>query len=110
MDNSSMEAAVAEYVALRAYETNEMNLERRRVFFLVLNRTGHIDEAITLANINVNIKYLHCRYKQDLVDKLNRHLAAQWQYSELFYSIKKGRFLMMGRGVRFGVWCAYSFD
>lgn len=26
MDNSDMEAAVAEYVALRAYETSEMNL------------------------------------------------------------------------------------
>jgi hypothetical protein len=26
MDNSGMEAGVAEYVALRAYETSEMNL------------------------------------------------------------------------------------
>jgi hypothetical protein len=70
-----MEKVISEYVALRAYETSEMNLERRRVFFLILNRTGNIDEAITFANINVNIKYLHCKYKPDLIVKLNSHLS-----------------------------------
>jgi hypothetical protein len=47
------------------------------VFFLVLNRTGRLEEAIIIANINVNIKYLHCKYKPELVGRLNAYLAAQ---------------------------------
>jgi hypothetical protein len=72
-----MEQAIAEYVSLRHYETTEMNLERRRVFFLILNRTGNMDEAITFANININMKYLRCKYKFELTEKLKEYLTSQ---------------------------------
>ena len=42
-----------------------MNLERRKVFFLVLRETNNVEKAIVLANIHVNIKYLQCTYSEE---------------------------------------------
>jgi hypothetical protein len=65
---------IEEYVAMRAYETREMNLERRRIFFLILGRTANIDEAITYANVNVNMKYLKCKYRPEITDRLQKYM------------------------------------
>lgn len=70
-----MEQAISEYIAMRAYETSEMNLERRRIFFLVLNITGNMNEATTYANVNINMKYLKCKYRPEVMKKLETYLA-----------------------------------
>ena len=68
------EEDVEEYVRLRPYETQEMNLERRRVFFLVLNKSGSMEEATSMANININIKYLKCTYPPVLTQQLQEYM------------------------------------
>ena len=71
------QSLIDEYVRLRPEETTEMNLERRRVFFLVLKQSGNVDEATTMANININIKYLKCTYPPHLTEQLSRYTSAQ---------------------------------
>ena len=51
-----------------------MNLERRRVFFLVLNKSGSMEEATSMANININIKYLKCTYPPVLTQQLQEYM------------------------------------
>ncbi len=65
---------IDQYVAMRAYETREMNLERRRIFFLILGKTGNVDEAITYANVNVNMKYLKCKYRPEITARLQQYM------------------------------------
>jgi hypothetical protein len=36
-----------------------------------------MDEAITFANININMKYLRCKYKFELTEKLKEYLTSQ---------------------------------
>jgi hypothetical protein len=40
------------------------------VFYVVLAKSGNIDEAITYANIHNNIMYLGCKYPEELTQKL----------------------------------------
>jgi hypothetical protein len=51
---------------MRPYETAEMNKERRKVFFIVLGITKDIDQAVMFSNININMKYLKCKYPLEL--------------------------------------------
>ena len=67
---------IEEYVRMRPYETKEMNLERRRVFFLVLGKTDSIEQAITFANIHNNTKYLNCQYPETLTNRLHSFFSA----------------------------------
>lgn len=53
---------IRDFLSMRAYETKEMNLERRKTFFIVYNKTGNFEEAMALSNISVNMKYLGCKY------------------------------------------------
>jgi hypothetical protein len=57
-----MDEIISEYLKLKAHETDEINIERRKIFYLIYRKTNNVDEAITYANINVNIKYLKCKY------------------------------------------------
>jgi hypothetical protein len=41
-----------------ANETNEMNIERRRVFYQIYEETGSIEEATKYSNIRINMKHM----------------------------------------------------
>ena len=64
---------------MRPYETAEMNNERRKVFFVVYKISGSIDQGIMFANISVNMKYLKCKYPEQLTNQLEQYLEHRWR-------------------------------
>ena len=69
-DGSPKDQQMKEYTRMLPYETTTMNLERKKVFHLVMHETADIEKAIVLANIHNNIKYLGCTYPAELTDEL----------------------------------------
>ena len=66
---------VDRFVAKQPYETASMIADRKRVFFRVLRATNDINQAIVLANIHNNMKYLRCKYPAGLTQQLERFMS-----------------------------------
>ena len=58
-----------------ANETNEMNIERRRVFYQIYEETGSIEEATKYSNIRINMKHMKCTYPKPIMDKMEHYLS-----------------------------------
>ena len=53
-----------------------MNLERRRIFFRVLSLSENdVLEAIKYSNLGVNIKYMKCKYPEEVMAKYSRYMG-----------------------------------
>lgn len=64
-----------EYLSQKPYETKQMNLERRRIFFKVLQASRDQAEAVKYSNLGVNIKYMKCSYPDEVMKTYQKYLS-----------------------------------